>query len=77
MGNVYATSSPQPPTPPPGVPSFKTDKTGTDDASIENPGPLEELHRKCKGTPDTSLQVPIIQIEILRLSFLQSIYVIS
>lgn len=49
MGNVYA-SSQQPPSPSLGVPSYKTDKpTSEESQTLENPGPLEELHRKCKG----------------------------
>lgn len=48
MGNVYASSSPPSPS---GVSSFPTEKPSANEKSepLENPGPLEDLHRKCKG----------------------------
>lgn len=55
MGNVHAASSPPPPPPPtapPGVPLFSPKLEEIHSAAqvtIDNPGPLEELHRKCKG----------------------------
>lgn len=59
MGNVSATSPPPPPPPPTSVPGIipqleKTDPstgiTGTTQASdrLENPGTIEDLHKKCK-----------------------------
>lgn len=51
MGNVHAYSSAPPPPPPPGMSPFapKVDKEDTDSAASENPGPLEEIHTKCKS----------------------------
>lgn len=54
MGNVMATSAPppSPPITPPPPPAFLNDEAGPgagDDRLKNNPGPLEELHRKCKG----------------------------
>lgn len=57
MGNVNALSAPpSPPSPAPPPPLSPTSTQGTTPSKIdgcnglENPGPLEELHRKCKGT---------------------------
>lgn len=49
MGNVHAFSGP-PPTPPT-VPAFPKGcpPDSEDISSIENPGPLEEIHNKCKS----------------------------
>lgn len=49
MGNVCAaSSSPPPPLIDPKCITEKTEYTKSE--TIENPGPLEELHRKCKGS---------------------------
>lgn len=49
MGNVNALSAPPPP-PSPVLPPSAAKKTESPlGDSLENPGPLEELHRKCKG----------------------------
>lgn len=54
MGNVHAFSAaPTPPTPPPGMAPFNPNqdsKTDSNPEKIENPGPLEEIHQKCKST---------------------------
>lgn len=50
MGNVHAYSSAPPPPPPSGMSAFS--KGGKDDCDTEvneNPGPLEEIHTKCKS----------------------------
>ncbi|XP_022910965.1 mitochondrial import receptor subunit TOM40 homolog 1 [Onthophagus taurus] len=48
MGNVYAYSSTPPPPPPPGMGSAgSTGGSGCEE--IENPGPLEDIHTKCKN----------------------------
>ena len=39
MGNVHASESSVPPSPPPGAPGEEKDK---------NPGTVEDLHRECK-----------------------------
>lgn len=60
MGNVHAASSPPPPPPPtapPGVPLFSPKLEEIHSAAqvtIDNPGPLEELHRKCKDVFPTN-----------------------
>lgn len=62
MGNVHAASSappPPPPTAPPGLTPFLPPKTEeptkpTTEPTVENPGPLEELHRKCKDVFPTN-----------------------
>lgn len=48
MGNVHAYSS-APPPPPPSVPPAFTSKAETEVQETENPGPLEEIHTKCKS----------------------------
>lgn len=57
MGNVHAfSSSSSPPAPPPPTMSFAKgeecpkpeEKMGTTE-TIENPGPLEEIHTRCKS----------------------------
>lgn len=61
MGNVLAASAPPPPPPPPpgpglmpnlGKPDPSTDVYAPTEASsqVENPGTIEDLHKKCKGT---------------------------
>lgn len=48
MGNVHAFSStPSPPTPPPPVNTSVSSDSASD--QIENPGPLEDIHTKCKS----------------------------
>ncbi|KAF2897140.1 hypothetical protein ILUMI_09029 [Ignelater luminosus] len=55
MGNVHAYSSaPPPPPPPPGMSSFNRDCN--EPSEIENPGPLEELHQKCKNVFPTCFE---------------------
>lgn len=56
MGNVSATSAPPPPPPPTSAPTLpqleKTDLTTTNDSTtehLENPGTIEDLHKRCKG----------------------------
>lgn len=51
MGNVHAFSGPPPPPPPPTTPAFpKPSSVDIEEPSgIENPGPLEEIHNKCKS----------------------------
>lgn len=56
MGNVQAAYS-APPPPPPASGAFPKEKTENDvkitqDENIENPGPLEEIHTKCKSKVD-------------------------
>lgn len=54
MGNVHAYSA-APPPPPPTSTSFPKGKdcevkiTKTAESTVENPGPLEEIHTKCKS----------------------------
>lgn len=50
MGNVHAFSGPPPP-PPTTVPAFsKASPSDSEDLSaVDNPGPLEEIHNKCKS----------------------------
>ena len=51
MGNVHAYSAPAPPPPPPSSSSYakpEGSSTGTTE-EVENPGPLEEIHTKCKS----------------------------
>lgn len=48
MGNVHAYSS-APPPPPPSCPPGFTPKTESEVHETENPGPLEEIHSKCKS----------------------------
>lgn len=57
MGNVHAYSAPSPPPPqPPTSMSFPKPQTDSEpstpstESGIENPGPLEEIHSKCKST---------------------------
>lgn len=51
MGNVQAAYSAPPPPPPPS--SFPKEKDAdvkiSHEETIENPGPLEEIHTKCKS----------------------------
>lgn len=59
MGNVHASSSPPPPPPtaPPGVTPYSPvpDEGKTSgQTTIENPGLLEEIHRKCKDVFPTN-----------------------
>lgn len=58
MGNVSATSASPPPPPPTSAPALpqleKTDLTTgvTNDSTtehLENPGTIEDLHKRCKG----------------------------
>lgn len=55
MGNIHAHSS-APPSPPPPVitpltpPKDNNQVSDEKSEQIENPGPLEELHQKCKST---------------------------
>lgn len=60
MGNVLAASAPPPPPPPPPGPGLMpnleepgplTDGYASTEMSsqIENPGTIEDLHKKCKG----------------------------
>ncbi|KAF7282271.1 mitochondrial import receptor subunit TOM40 homolog 1-like [Rhynchophorus ferrugineus] len=58
MGNVQAYSAPPPP-PPPGVsfPKSKdSDVKASEEVTIENPGPLEEIHTKCKNVFPTCFE---------------------
>lgn len=50
MGNVHASSNlpPMPPNMTP-VPSLSTQQKLPPEERIENPGSVEELHKKCKG----------------------------
>lgn len=61
MGNALAASAPPPPPPPPpgpglmpnlGKPDPSTDVYAPTEApsQVENPGTIEDLHKKCKGT---------------------------
>lgn len=48
MGNVHAFSSaPPPPTPPPSMNAGASSDCVSEE--IENPGPLEDIHTKCKS----------------------------
>lgn len=50
MGNVHAFSGPPPPPPPTTTPAFPKSPSDSEEVSgIENPGPLEEIHNKCKS----------------------------
>jgi len=56
MGNVQAAYS-APPPPPPASGAFpkenaESDAKITQDENVENPGPLEEIHTKCKSKSD-------------------------
>lgn len=72
MGNVQAYSAPPPP-PPPGVAfpkSKESDVKASEEVTIENPGPLEEIHTKCKSEfmyhnlyLDLNVQYPIIGLK--------------
>lgn len=55
MGNVHAASGtpPPPPTPPP---SASPACLETSAAEVENPGPLEEIHQKCKNVFPTCFE---------------------
>jgi len=53
MGNVHAAAS-APPPPPHGLASFPKESGAAED--IENPGPLEELHQKCKNVFPTCFE---------------------
>lgn len=53
MGNVHAYSSAPPPPPPPGMPAFSKE---SEPGEVENPGPLEELHQKCKNVFPTCFE---------------------
>lgn len=59
MGNVHAFSGPPPP-PPTTVPAFpKSCPPESEESSgVENPGPLEEIHNKCKSK---SMDIDILQ----------------
>lgn len=62
MGNVIAASAPPPPPPPPPSHGLMPNLGGKQDPSasmyapaevstqVENPGTIEDLHKKCKGT---------------------------
>ncbi|XP_050311661.1 mitochondrial import receptor subunit TOM40 homolog 1-like isoform X2 [Anthonomus grandis grandis] len=61
MGNVQAAYSAPPPPPPsagaPGFPEKKpTDLQAPQEETIENPGPLEEIHTKCKNVFPTCFE---------------------
>lgn len=62
MGNVHAYSSNPPPPPPPPGASFpkkkECEREPTDSPStiIENPGPLEDIHTKCKNVFPTCFE---------------------
>ncbi|XP_050497829.1 mitochondrial import receptor subunit TOM40 homolog 1-like [Diabrotica virgifera virgifera] len=59
MGNVHAYSSNPPPPPPPSTtfPRKKdTDPAASPPEVIENPGPLEEIHSKCKNVFPTCFE---------------------
>jgi len=49
MGNVYASSAPSPPCPPPPPKDPCAPKPCPQICQFENPGPLEEIHTKCKN----------------------------
>jgi hypothetical protein len=51
MGNVHAYSAPAPPPPTPSASPYTKTETTTKGPSqeVENPGPLEEIHTKCKS----------------------------
>lgn len=55
MGNVHAFSSPSPSPPPPTMGFSKGDDCPKPEEkvteTIENPGPLEEIHTRCKSKP--------------------------
>lgn len=59
MGNVQAAYSAPPPPPPPGA-AFPKEKEVeikiTQEESVENPGPLEEIHTKCKNVFPTCFE---------------------
>ncbi|KAJ3662768.1 hypothetical protein Zmor_007097 [Zophobas morio] len=58
MGNVHAYSAPAPPPPPPSSSSYakpEGSSTGTTE-EVENPGPLEEIHTKCKNIFPTNFE---------------------
>ncbi|XP_030758290.1 mitochondrial import receptor subunit TOM40 homolog 1-like [Sitophilus oryzae] len=56
MGNVQAYSAPPPP--PPGVytKSKEAETKVTEEANVENPGPLEDIHTKCKNVFPTCFE---------------------
>lgn len=55
MGNVQAAYSAPPPPPPRGVPCAP-ESTDVKEASCENPGPLEEIHTRCKNVFPTCFE---------------------
>lgn len=59
MGNVQAAYSAPPPPPPPGV-AFSKEKEGdtkmSQEDTTENPGPLEEIHTRCKNVFPTCFE---------------------
>lgn len=61
MGNVHAFSGSAPPPPPTASPAFPTclpdgaNKDSAQSSEVENPGPLEEIHNKCKSRLVTGL----------------------
>ncbi|XP_060520100.1 mitochondrial import receptor subunit TOM40 homolog 1-like [Cylas formicarius] len=59
MGNVQAYSTPPPPPPPAGVNFAKPkdcEPTPVGPETMENPGPLEEIHTKCKNVFPTCFE---------------------
>ncbi|KAH0819666.1 hypothetical protein GEV33_003125 [Tenebrio molitor] len=56
MGNVHAYSAPAPPPPTPSASPYTKTETTTKGPSqeVENPGPLEEIHTKCKRSDYTA-----------------------
>lgn len=55
MGNVQAAYSAPPPPPPRGVPCAP-ESTDVKEGSCENPGPLEEIHTRCKNVFPTCFE---------------------
>lgn len=49
MGNVHAFSAPPPPPPNSGMSFPKQAEEKNESEKIENPGPLDEIHNKCKS----------------------------
>jgi mitochondrial import receptor subunit TOM40 len=58
MGNVHAYSAPAPPPPTPSASPYTKTETTTKGPSqeVENPGPLEEIHTKCKNIFPTNFE---------------------
>lgn len=69
MGNVHAYSS-APPPPPPSCPPGFTPKTESEVHETENPGPLEEIHSKCKSKLKGVFIFHFIAVIVLRLQVL-------